>query len=213
MPRRSRVATLADCKVIAPKRALAIVARHAALPAAGRVMIERFGRGDLSSLRHSGSDLVAFGAGNFLVLRVVKADAERLGKFRRPGITTQLMTRAAGGNIPPARLRARRMTSKTSCVRVESSGYREGNAGARRPVTRGATDAAHVQVSRVIELHAETLQTWKRLQRSRFHVRMTDRTDGTCGICELLSMTSGAGKMTGPARAFRARRIVLAPMT
>ena len=176
------MAPLTNCKVIATERTLAVVASHATLPAAGCMMVKRFRSRYLSSLRHARSNLMTFGAGNFLVLRVVKADAERLGKFRRPGITTQLMTRAARGNIPPARLRAGRMTSKTSRVRVESRGYRESNAGARRPVTGGATNAAHLQVSRVIELHAETLQTRKRLQRSRFHVRMTDRADGTSGI-------------------------------
>ena len=79
MPRSSRVATLASGEVIAAKLALAIMARHAALPATGRVMIKRFGRSDLSSLRHSGSDLMTFGAVNFLVPVMVKADAERLG--------------------------------------------------------------------------------------------------------------------------------------
>jgi len=182
MPGRSGMATLAGSKIIATKRALAIVASHAALPAPGRVMIKRFGRGDLSSLRHAGPDLMTFRARNFLMFRMVKADPESLGQFRGPGITAQLMTRSARRNIPAPGLCSGRVTSETSNVRVESRGDRQRHTGARRPVTGGAIDPAHIQMPGMIELHAEALQAGKRFQRSRLHVGMTDRADRTSGI-------------------------------
>lgn len=199
------MATLAGGKVIAAERALAIVASHAALPAAARVMIKRFGRGDLSSLRHAGPDLMTFRARNFLVLGVVKTDPESRGHFRRPGITAQLMTRSARRNIPPPGLCSGRVTSETSNVRVESRWDRQRHTGARRLVTGGAIDPAHIQVPGMVELHAEALQAWKRFQRSRLHVGMTDRADRTSGICKLLRMTSSAGEMARPTGPFRTR--------
>jgi hypothetical protein len=68
VPRCSRVATLANCKVITAKRAPAIMASHTALPATGRVMIKGLRRSNLFTLWHSGPDLVTFRARNFLVL-------------------------------------------------------------------------------------------------------------------------------------------------
>jgi hypothetical protein len=82
------VATFADGEVVTAKRSLAVMARHAAWRSTRRVMIERFRRGNLSALRHAGPNLVAFGAGNFFMLGVIKADPECLSRFRGPGITT-----------------------------------------------------------------------------------------------------------------------------
>lgn len=73
-PGGPRVATFADTEVIAAERTLAVMASHAAWPATGGVMIEGLGRGDLFSLRQAGAHLVAFVAGNFLMLCMVKAD-------------------------------------------------------------------------------------------------------------------------------------------
>ena len=179
MPRCSRVAPLTNCEVIVAKRALAIVASHAALPATRRVMVERFRRGDLSSLRHSRPNLVAFVAGYFLMPGMIESHAEGRGRRGSPGIPTQLMTRATRRDVAAAGLRARRVASITSCVRVESRGYREGNATTRRPMTGRTTDAAHLQMQRVIELHPKALQMRKRFQGSGFYVGVTDGADGT----------------------------------
>lgn len=54
--------TFAGSKVIAAKRALAVVAGGAALSPSGGVMIESFGGGDLSFLRHAGTDLMTIAA-------------------------------------------------------------------------------------------------------------------------------------------------------
>lgn len=62
-------------------------------------------------------------------------------------------------------------------------------------MTAGAADAAHVDVLRVIELHAETLEARKWFERARLHIRMTDGANRTFGIGELLRMASGAGEM------------------
>ena len=117
------MATFADREVVAAKRTLAVMARQATLRSTGGVMVERLWRGHLSSLRQAASDLVAFGARYFLMLEVIKADAECRGHFRCPGITTQLMTRSARRDIPAARLSARSVAPVTSCVRGESRGY------------------------------------------------------------------------------------------
>jgi hypothetical protein len=76
------MATLTNSEVVTPKRALAVVTRHATLPPASGVMIKWFGRGDLSSLRHTGPHLMAFSASNLLMFGVIKADPECLGRFR-----------------------------------------------------------------------------------------------------------------------------------
>ena len=124
MPRWARVAPFAHREVVATKRALAIMTGHAALSPAGRVMIQRFGRRNLSALRHTRSDLMTLIATNLLMLRVIEADPECLSKFRSPRIAAQLMTRAARRNISTVRLRPRRVASITGCVCVKSRGDR-----------------------------------------------------------------------------------------
>src|SRR6266496_1233715 len=144
---------------------------------------------------------------------MIKAHAKSLGEVGSPGVTTQLMTRTTGRNIAAAGLCCRSVTLITSCVRVESRRYREGNAATRRSMTRRTTDTFHLHMQRVIKLHAKALQTWKRFQGSCFYVGVTDGADRTLRIRKLLRMTSGAGKVTGAARKLRARRISLATMT
>jgi len=153
------VATLANRKVIAAERALAVMASHTAHPAAARVMIQRFGRGDLSSLRHAGSNLVAFVASFFLMLCMTKANAECLRERRRPRISAQLMTSAARRNIATLSLCPRAMASITSCVGAESRRDRHSHATTGRSMTRRAANTAHLEMQRVIELHSEALQT------------------------------------------------------
>jgi hypothetical protein len=68
VPGRSGVAPFADGEVVTAKRALAVMARHAACRSTRRVMIERLRRRNLSALRHAGPDLVALGAGDFFML-------------------------------------------------------------------------------------------------------------------------------------------------
>src|SRR6266542_3948862 len=123
MPSRSSVATLANGKVIAAERALAVMARHTAHTAARCVMVERFRRRDLPSLRQSRSNLVAFVASYFLMFGMIESYAECLGEFRSPRVTIQLVTRAARRDVAATRLRSRRMASITSCVCVKSRGY------------------------------------------------------------------------------------------
>ena len=145
----------------------------------------------MSSLRHAGPDLMTFVAGNFLVLRVTKTDAKCRHEFRSSGITAQLMTSAARGNIATAGLRPRGVASITSCVGIKAGGYRHCHAAARRLMTSRAANIAHLQMSRVIELHPKALQAGERFQCSRFHVRVANSADRTLGIRKLLRVTSG----------------------
>ena len=92
------------------------------------------------------------------------------------------MTRATRRDIAAAGLCARRVASITSRVRIESRGYRKGDAGTRRSMARRTTDGAHLQMQRVIELHAKALQTRKRFQSPGFCVGVTDGADGTVRI-------------------------------
>jgi hypothetical protein len=67
-------------------------------------------------------------------------------------------------------------------------------------------------MTRMIELHPKALQTRKRFQGARFHIRMTDSADGTLGTGKLLRMTPRAGQMARSAGTFRNRRIGVAAM-
>lgn len=205
--------TFADGEVFTAECALAVVTGHAALPTASRMMIQRFGRTHLSSLRHAWFDLMTLVASDLQMFRVTETDTERRHEFRRARIAAQLMTGAARGNIAAAGLRSRRMTSITSCVRIEPGRDRHGDARARRSMTGRATDAAHRDVSRVIELHAKTLQMRKRFERARLHIGVADRADRTFRVRELLRVTTGARQVTRRARTFRNRRARIAPVT
>jgi len=81
------VAPLTDSKIIAAERAFTVMTSHATLSPSRSVVIERLWRSDLSSLRHTGSDLMAFIACYFLMLRVAEADSECRRKFRRARVT------------------------------------------------------------------------------------------------------------------------------
>jgi len=65
------------------------------------------------------------------------------------------MTSAARRNIAAAGLGARRVASITGRVRIKIGGYRHCYPALRGPVASRATNAAHRQMLRVIELHAE----------------------------------------------------------
>jgi len=196
MPRRSAVTSLANYKIVAAERAFPVMTRHAALGPASRMMVQRLRRGHLSPLRHSRPHLMTFCTGELLMLPVVEADSKRLGHLRSARITAQLMTGAAGRNIAAVCLRAWRMAAITRRVRIESRGYRKGNAATGWLMTGGAAHAGHFQMKRVIEFHSEASKSRERLRRPGFNVGMTNRADGTFGIRKLLSMASRARKMT-----------------
>jgi hypothetical protein len=86
---------LADSKVIAPKRAFPIMTSQATLAASRGMMIQRLWLGHLSPLRHAGKDLMTLSASYFVMLSMAEADPKRPGELRRPGITSELMTRPA----------------------------------------------------------------------------------------------------------------------
>ena len=71
-----RVAANTNRKVIAAKGFLPVVARHATKGTACRMMIERFGSRDLSSLGHSRSYLMTFVTRDFLMLGVTETYLE-----------------------------------------------------------------------------------------------------------------------------------------
>jgi len=213
VPGRCSVAPFTNCEIITAERTLAIVTSQATLRATGRVVIERLRRGDLSSLRQAGTHLMTFVASHFLMLRMAEADFECRRKFRRARIATQLMTSATRRNVAAAGLRARSVASIAGCVRIETRGNCEGHATARRAMTRRATNASHLQMQGVIELHAKALQARKRFQSSRLHVRVANSANRAFGICELLRMTTGARQVTRRARTSRNRRVGIALVT
>jgi hypothetical protein len=65
----------------------------------------------------------------------------------------------------------------------------------------------------VIESRVETAQRWKRLDLSTLNIRMTNRTNWTGRICELLRVTTRARRMCSLAGQGRLGRIVLTTMT
>jgi len=169
-------------EIVAAKRSLAVMTGHAALRAAGGVMIEWFRRRHLSALWHAGPYLVAFAAGDLLMFRVIETDAKSRRRFRSARVSTQLMTSATRRDVAAAGLRRRCVTAITTRMRVKPGGDRKSHSVTRRAMTRGTTGASHPDVQRMIELHAETLQAGKRLQGAGLNIGMTDRTDGTAGI-------------------------------
>ena len=68
------------------------------------------------------------------------------------------------------------------------------------------------RVFRMIEARVETLQRRKRFDLSALHVRVTDRADRTRRVCELLLVTTGAGRMCSFAGQRGLRRVVLTPV-
>jgi hypothetical protein len=52
-------------------------------------------------------------------------------------------------------------------------------------------------VFRMIEPDVESAQRWKSFNLSALNIRVTDRADLACRICELLRMTAGARCMCG----------------
>lgn len=80
-------------------------------------------------------------------------------------------------------------------------------------MTARATYAAHVQVARVIELHAKALQPRERFERARLHIRVTDGANRTLSVRKLLRMTTRARQVVGSARTFRNRSVRITAMT
>jgi hypothetical protein len=80
-------------------------------------------------------------------------------------------------------------------------------------MTSGAGNAAHPDVARMIEIHPKASQSWKRLHRTGFCVRVTDCTNWAVAARELLCVTSGTRQMTRGTRPFRYSRIRFTPVT
>jgi len=87
---------------------------------------------------------------------------------------SELMTRAARRDVSSIRLRARRVTTETSHMRIQPRGNREPNTATIPPVTSGTSRAT---VLRVIEARIKAAQRWKRFDLSTLRVCVTDRAD------------------------------------
>ena len=157
---------LAGSKIVAAEGPLPVMTSHATLAAPSGVMIECLRLSNLPALRHAGANLVTFVAGSLPMLLMTKTDAKGLRILRRSRIAAQLMTGAAGRNVAPARLRAVRVAAKTSRMRIEAGRYGKRHASPCRSMAGTATDAAHVQVTRMIEPHVETSEPRKWLERA-----------------------------------------------
>ena len=141
---------------------------------------------------------------------MTKANTKRTRLLGRADQTPGLMTCAARRDVSTIRLRARRVTAKTSDMRILPRGNREPDATTISPVT---SSTRRTTVLRVIEPRVETAQRWKRLDLSTLHVRVTDRADRARRICELLRVTAGARRVCSFTRQRRLRRIVFTTMT
>ena len=97
------MAAFTDCKVVTAKRALAIMASHAALRAARGMVISRLGSGDLSPLRLSRSYLMTIIAGQLLrrpVFIVIEVHAKRRSPLGSSGGPAELVAGTTRGDIP-----------------------------------------------------------------------------------------------------------------
>lgn len=130
-------------------------------------MIESKRRSHLPALGHSRPNAMTFITTQFLgpaVFRVTESDFESCRLRRRSRIATELMTRAAGGDVPVAGLRLRAVALVARDMRVEARGNRHRHPGATRSMTGRTTRAAHAGVTRMVELHIETSERRKRFQ-------------------------------------------------
>jgi len=112
-----------NCEVIAAKRPLSIVTRHATLPRSGCVMIERLRLSHLAPLRHIRSNLMTLVARFLLMLGVTKTDSKSLRKSRGARVAAELMTSAARRDITPGGLRSGHVTTIASGMGVEARRY------------------------------------------------------------------------------------------
>jgi hypothetical protein len=80
-------------------------------------------------------------------------------------------------------------------------------------MTTRTIKAAEVPVPGVIESRAEARQSRERLHGSRLRVRMTDRANLTPGVCKLLRVATGAGRVVCLPRHRRPRVISFPSMT
>jgi hypothetical protein len=122
-PGSSLMAALTDCEIIAAKRALSIVTRHATLPRSGCVMIERLRLSHLAPLWHIRSNLMTLVARFLLMLCVTKTDSKSLRKSRGARVAAKLMTSAARRDITPGGLRSGHVTAIASGMGVEARRY------------------------------------------------------------------------------------------
>jgi hypothetical protein len=86
------MAPIANRKIIATKRALAIVTGSATLTTSGRMMVKRLGRCDLATLRHPRSYLMTFITPHLTMFTVIEVYAKRLRKLGRARVGSELMT-------------------------------------------------------------------------------------------------------------------------
>ena len=90
------MATFAHGEVVIAERALAVMTTRAALTAAGGMMIQRFWRSDLSTLRQAGAHLMTVVTVSLRIMfRVTESNSEGRHVLRRTCISAQLVTRAA----------------------------------------------------------------------------------------------------------------------
>jgi hypothetical protein len=75
------VTAFASRKIVAAESTLPVVTTHTAIRSGSCVMIQGRRRSNLISLRHSRSNLMAFGANYFLMLRMVETNAEGWREF------------------------------------------------------------------------------------------------------------------------------------
>jgi hypothetical protein len=154
-------------KIIAAKSSLAGVASRTTFCSGRRVMIERQRRRHLPTLRHTRSHVMTFIATQFLrptMLGMTESNLESCGLRRRSRIAAELMTRAAGGNIPVAGFRLRPMALVARGMGVEARRNCHRHTTAPWFMTSRTTTAAHARVAGVIESHVKASERRKCFQ-------------------------------------------------
>ena len=175
-------------------------------------MIERLRRAHTPSARLDLMTLVASQPLRSIVFRMTETNTKSRFGLRWTNITFLLMACATRGNVAPIRLRPRRMTTKTVCMRIKSYRNRERDSTARRPMTTRTIQTARALVASMIKAHSKTRKPWKWFYRSGLHVCMADRANRMSGICELLRMTARARCVVRSSRHCRSRRTRISAM-
>ena len=126
---------------------------------------------------------------------VAEVHAKGCGPRGSSRVPAELVAGTTRGNVPAPGFRARRMTAITGRMGIEANRNRQRDAAPCRTVAGGTTYTAHVQVSRMIKVHAEAFQPGKRLERAGTRISMANGADWTLTIRKLLRVTTGAGRV------------------
>ena len=130
-PAIARVTLNTRRKIIAAKRSLSVVTRHATAGSWRRVVVERNGRRHRRQRRPGPVTIIATQSFRRIMFRMTEPNSKCRGLFGRANKTSQLMTSAARRDVTPVHLCRRRMTTETRYMSIHPRRDRERHTAAK----------------------------------------------------------------------------------